>query len=804
MVGCSKKRGMNWFHPLTLGALALFSGGCALAYEVLYLRALTTVFGDMFYVHAALLSMFLVGVGFGAKVASRYHRFLPALEIATGAYAFALPGILKWLSFAPFLDSVVSSPTLTILFTAGLIASPGVMIGFSIPLFSGYIKAVTGGGPAFRFVYWAYNLGALMAILIVEFVMLRKFGVQWSLLAIGCLNIFNGLALLALNTSSLPMPKVKPRRFERKLLVALGMASFASACFQMFLLKLSYLVFHPHRENFAVILAVTLLGICLGNWIAMRFRLSFETLTAAIPVAIGLVFAAYLPILAAFQHTAPMVEHSELLIFVHKLSFGCVYGLAPLTLFGALIPALMRQEGAVEEESGLLLWVSGCANAAGYLAFVLILHPFLSAKVLLLFLALLGLAASFHAVSFRLTRFQAFMMGGGLVPLTLMIICWRDANFYTANWRKELKPEDTVTVFKSGAESATLMRRPNLERVSYNGHRSVIATENGRVNFDEVVVGIIPALSAPRREEGLVLALGTGISAGAMATFFSHTDVVEINRGFLKMMLELGHANFGLAENLSAEIHIADGRTFLIGKENRYDAILNSIPSPVFYSASKIYTVEFYERIVQALKPDGVFCTWFAVGDFSEEGTLTVLSALRKHFLFCDLRMIRQSYYMVTCSNRRVKPRRFSELNASPAMLQEIADATSGIRLDELFEDMRLSPNVFDHFTPIVARENTDDHPVLEFLILRRFRTRQMGSDFFISNQDRLNIDALKAHEPGDFARIARRAAIFNRFGPEYFQQWYLPLLQSDTNVWVEWEKITARGEHLTPLPTDK
>ena len=797
---------MNWFHAWSLGALALFSGGCALAYEVLYLRAFTTVFGDMFYVHAALLSMFLVGVGFGAKVAFRYHRFLPALEIATGCYAFALPAVLKWLSAAPFLDSVVSSATLTILFTVGLIAAPGVMIGFSIPLFSGYLKAVTGGGPAFRFVYWAYNFGALAAILLVEFVMLRKYGVQRSLLASGCLNILNGLALLALRTNSLPMPDVKQRSFDRELLTALGIASFSSACFQMFLLKLSYLVFHPHRENFAVILAVTLLGICLGNWLAMRFRLGFETLTAAIPVAIGLVFAGYLPILAVFQHTSPMVEHSEFLIFVHKLVFGCVYGLAPMTLFGALIPALMRQEGAVEEESGRLLWISGCANAAGYLAFVLFLYPLLRTEALLIFLAVLGMAASFYAVNFRLTQLQAFMLGGCLVPLTLMTILWKDSNFHTANWRKELKPDDTVRVFKNGAESATLMRRPNLERVSYNGHRSVIVTENGRINLDEVIVGVIPALSSPRRERGLVLALGTGISAGAMSTFFKRTDIVDINQGFLKMMPELGHANFGLANNSSVNIHITDGRTFLIGKEKRYDAILNSIPSPVFYSASKIYTLEFYERVAAALKPDGVFCTWFAVGDFSEEGTLTVLSALRKYFNHCDLRMIRQAYYMVTCSNRPIEPRRFSELGAGPEALDAFSLTAKGIDLDELFEDMRLSPNIFERFDPVVDRENTDDHPILEFLILRRFRTRQMGSDFFLTHQEQLSIDVLKSGETKDSARVARRAAIFNRFGPEYFQQSFLPLLHADPEIWKEWEKIVGRGEHLTPqsVPTDE
>ncbi len=78
-----------------LTVLALVSGSCALGYEVLFVRALTSVLGDMFYVHAALLSTFLVGVGLGAKTAHHWRRFLWAFEILTGLYALGLPPAVK-------------------------------------------------------------------------------------------------------------------------------------------------------------------------------------------------------------------------------------------------------------------------------------------------------------------------------------------------------------------------------------------------------------------------------------------------------------------------------------------------------------------------------------------------------------------------------------------------------------------------------------------------------------------------------------------------------------------------------------
>ena len=179
-----------------LTALALLSGCCGLAYEVLYLRALTTLLGDMLYVHAALLSTFLIGIALGAKLASHWVRWLWLLEILTGVYAMTLPALCRWLTAQPFLATVSSSPSLTILATIALLSIPSLLIGFSIPLFSAYIKRIAEGKLAFQGIYMAYNLGALSSVLAVELFMVRHLGIARSLAAIGAINVFNGVVLL--------------------------------------------------------------------------------------------------------------------------------------------------------------------------------------------------------------------------------------------------------------------------------------------------------------------------------------------------------------------------------------------------------------------------------------------------------------------------------------------------------------------------------------------------------------------------------------------------------------------------------
>ena len=105
--------------PTFLVVVACASGFAGLGYEVLYLRHLTTLLGDMLYVHAALLSTFLVGVGAGAFWAHRAWGRLWLLEMGTGLYALLLPWLTGVLSASPFLVRVNGSAAWTIGVTVG-------------------------------------------------------------------------------------------------------------------------------------------------------------------------------------------------------------------------------------------------------------------------------------------------------------------------------------------------------------------------------------------------------------------------------------------------------------------------------------------------------------------------------------------------------------------------------------------------------------------------------------------------------------------------------------------------------------
>jgi hypothetical protein len=360
---------------------------------------------------------------------------------------------------------------------------------------------------------------------------------------------------------------------------------------------------------------------------------------------------------------------------------------------------------------------------------------------------------------------------------------WRDPYFYTPRLANDFHKLTRYQIFRSGPDDAILFAFPDVLWTAYNGHNSIFIRTHGRTNPAEVMVGVIPALAAPRLDKALVLGLGTGITAGATARIFRDTDVVEVNDAFVKMVPELRFDNMAIDRNPRAKLHVADGRSFLIGVENEYDAIVNTVSAPNYFTASKIYTVEFYERVALALKADGVFSTWLSVPNMSDQGVVTILSALAASFQYCDLRVLRNEYYLTTCSKAPVTARPFDSLPARAPLPERLRHTLAPFDPDTLFEDLRISENIFEDFSPQVARQNTDDHPVLEFMISWRHLRGEAGPEFFRESQELLNIDPVRREElltPDDFAR---RARVFRGFAPDYFYQYFNPAVQSDPEL---------------------
>jgi len=232
------------------------------------------------------------------------------------------------------------------------------------------------------------------------------------------------------------------------------------------------------------------------------------------------------------------------------------------------------------------------------------------------------------------------------------------------------------------------------ETTSAAGTRTLVLVANGQVLGAAIEAkarrrrALYPLLHTTGRDEALVVGLGTGVSAATVrAAGFGHVDVVEPSHD----VADLAAAHFAEARVLrepGVDLHVADGRHFLLLTTKTYDLVSIEVASIWFAGNSALYSREFYELAKSRLRPGGVleqkcsFTAWEATTSFRFSPR-------------CD-RSFRasRSIHRLAGDHRRVR----SGLRALP----RDARRHTG-RPEPLLEDRLLSPESVDRFLADVA-----------------------------------------------------------------------------------------------------
>lgn len=763
---------------LILG-LSLASGWCGIAYELLYSRLLTTYLGDMFHVNAAILCSFLLGIGVGAKVAHRWVQRLWAIEVLIGLYAL---GVALGMTF--FADGLLTRavPNLSggvLLVTAtafALCLVPATLIGFSVPLFSLYLEAHSerrSTREAFASVYWLYNLGAALCIVAMEYWLLRRFGVRATVYGLALTNIASGLLVRLVPVP--PAADVAKDGGDRKEVPvwALFAASALSGLFQLFLLKIVEIVFGPFHENFALVLALVLVGIAVGTHVVRRLRISFADVLSLGALAVGLnvvLLGSLVRLWAGLNGTfgvAPVA--SELL----KAFVLVLIGGIPLAVFGATIPALLEDERQDRAAVGKLLLASSLGNCAGYLLAVLFLYERLSYGTLaLLFPAGLWILAL--AVRPRGLAPAKVGLVGAIPIIALLPFVWPEDLFHLS-YREYVGTDSLEKALDRVADYEVLRRRDgevNLVHfregetaVVINGYRSLLSSRNGHTNLKEMVVGMAPALYSDRRERALVLGLGTGITGAATAMLYRRTTGVEISPAVVAALPRFAQNNFDLLHRPGFDLVLDDGLGALARSSERFDAIVSTVTSPLYFASSKLYTREFFQLAKSRLAPGGVYAMWFDAR-VTATGADIIFETLRQSFRDCHMIYLTPVYSELVCADRPLFPRPLPEEAWPAELVREFGVDRLGLSANEFLEALVFTRH--DIFKNIGGAEaNTFDRPRLEFLMaaasLAKVSAANAWTPYWMAKAN-LRVKAFSGSELDD-SGLAVRCAVFKGVG---------------------------------------
>jgi spermidine synthase len=727
---------------LLLFILLFTSGLCGISYEILYGRLLANIIGDQFIVSTAVLLTFLIGIGLGALHAHRLWRSLWLIEIGIGLYAvlfaLSLAGVESFLyRFFPSIGtSTVTSLTLAVV----ILLLPAFLIGVSLPLFAGYAHRLRPTQGYFAATYGIYNFGAALIVIFIEFWLIRETGIRQAVFYMGALNVLVAIGLLAffrpIMAAAPPPMALSGRGFAPRVLAALVISSMGSAVFQLTAIRLSEMLLGPFRETFAYVLCVILLGIAIGSLLVNRCRIGFVTLLIANVIALCWTLAGLGWVMELFAHYYPLVLDS----YWHTvaLKFACVAALTlgPAISFGATIPALLntldrgqdsaaKGDRAAARSPGYLLFVASFANAAGFLLMSLVLHPRLDYGELLVIVALvsgLSLVAigMFQGSSTGVRRVATLSV---LITLAALVTgartLWNEELLYHGYlsfqskfmMNMKLGKQSTSERYKGEQDVLSISRRVGIPYLFINGQISIRldeATEN--------VVGSIGGIYAADHRKAMVLGVGSGATAASVGLLFDKVDAVEISQVILENLSRMQEYNFDIVNMPNVRL-VHDDAIHAVKLASRdYSLILNTVTSPLFFSSSKLYTVDFLREVKRHLTPGGLYMTWLdsRVGD---KGADIMVESLTEVFPHCGLVQLSSTYLLALCSESPIVARHplvaAEQSQLAHYFRDEFDIDPAGLAYQLIITDAAALRN------PAGAPLNTLDRPVLSFEMAR-------------------------------------------------------------------------------------
>lgn len=201
--------------PLLIGLIYLMfflSGAAALVYQVVWVRALTLIFGGSHLAVTAVLSIFMAGLAIGGYAigrrvdrAARPLRLYGLLEIGIAASALAFMGLVKvypalYVVLARGRDEATLYLTaVRMLFSTVALIVPTILMGGTLPVLSRFVSRQPEHLRShLSFLYGLNTLGAVAGALLAGFILLPAYVVSTTLLVAVAANTLIGLVSLAL------------------------------------------------------------------------------------------------------------------------------------------------------------------------------------------------------------------------------------------------------------------------------------------------------------------------------------------------------------------------------------------------------------------------------------------------------------------------------------------------------------------------------------------------------------------------------------------------------------------------------
>lgn len=634
--------------PRWVAVLFLLSGMAALGVETIWLRWFRLLFGATAPAAAATLVAFFAGHALGAGLAARWIpgrarplRIYAGLELAAGAWALAVPGLLRLgeLALAAVYDPLRDAPwaLATLRFAiAGLATLPAsACLGATLPAIAAAVlpgeRALGSGGAG---LYAANLLGAALGAAASAFLLIDALGVPATYACAVALHAGVGLAAWGLSRglprppepAPPPPPGEPPLRFPRPALLPLAaLSGFGTFAAQVLGVQAFGQVLNQSVYAFGAVLVVVLVTLALGAGVvaaAQRARIDPRTLLGA-----SLLLAA----LGLWTFPTALYAATDELRFLGSQSpwpgyLGRALGIAALTAGPALLgaglvfPSLFALAGRSRRGSDPAAHLGRlvAANTAGALCGALA-APFLLMPLAGLWRGFLVLGALYALPAALLpdaSRGRWGLRALGLAAGVLLVI--EIANPARIPLVRLARNETLVHVESTPSGVVAVVERPDGRLIRTDNHY-MLGGDSEKIHEERQ--GHLPLLLHPKARRVAYVGTASGITAGA-STAHSVEEIylVEIVPGVARAAQRFfSRSNRGVPSDPRARVVVDDARNFFRSTRVELDVVVADLFVPWRAGVGSLYAHEHFSAIRDRLAPGGLFCQWLPLYQLTEE-----------------------------------------------------------------------------------------------------------------------------------------------------------------------------------------
>jgi len=564
----------------TLALILFLSGFCSLIYQTVWLREFRLVFGGAAPAAAAVVAVFMAGLGFGGKLfggwverVGRPFRFYARLEVGIALAAAASPAMLG-LARALYLKTggtagmgLGLATCLQLLMTALVLGLPCFLMGGTLPAAMKFAQRDDDPRRSITAFFYGINIaGAVTGAMLSTFWLLPSFGNQGALTIAVLANL--GIALAAGAISMFqekeprkPSAESEPAGEDRVAAKAPGSFVLAAAFMSGFTFFVAELVWYRVSTpllggsvyGFGLVLCVVLAGMGVGGLLYSLILKKAEPSIAGFTLVSALqALAVLLPFALGdrIAHLALILNDSLRGVGLTQMAMGWAVVMGSLAFFPSLLSGIQfpllvsllgRGNAGVGQQLGRAYLWNTFGSITGSLLGGFVLVPLLGLKGCWVLAAVLIATMSAASLWLQLRRKAGDTFAfswSGRCALASLVVC----GFFafgvtgpTAAWMHTPIGYGRVKDNYRTAMGLEMWQRDARRSLvqAYDGRETSVAVvggmqyaflTNGKSDGSavgdagtQVMLGITGAILHPNPKNACVVGLGTGTTAGWLA-----------------------------------------------------------------------------------------------------------------------------------------------------------------------------------------------------------------------------------------------------------------------------------------------